>query len=86
MRDVEETSAGEVKLDAGNLYRTLRRLLAAGLVIRSARRPVPDADDERRRYYRLSELGRLVLAAEARRMERLLRLDRVRSIAAEIPS
>ncbi len=83
LRDIEETTSGGVRLDAGNLYRTLRRLMIQRLVERGERRPAPDADDERRRYYRLSDLGRQVLAAEAQRLERLLLLEKTRKLVAE---
>lgn len=81
--DVEAATSGDVRLDAGNLYRTLRRLLSQRLVERGERRPAPDADDERRRYYRLSTLGRQVLAAEAKRLEGLLLLEKTQKLVAE---
>src|SRR5215208_470245 len=64
MRDAGERSAGRVELQAGALYRLLRRLLEDGLVTESNRRPAADADDERRRYYRVTPLGRQTIAAE----------------------
>jgi DNA-binding PadR family transcriptional regulator len=70
-RDVEELSEGTVRLDPGTLYRWLGRLLDDRLVERAE--PLEgDADDPRRRYYRLSRLGEAVLAAESRRLERLV--------------
>jgi DNA-binding PadR family transcriptional regulator len=71
MRDVAERSDGRVELQAGALYRLLARLLEDGLVAESQRRPAADADDERRRYYRVTVLGRRVIAAEAERMAAL---------------
>jgi len=71
MRDVAERSGGRVELQAGALYRLLARLLEDGLVAESQRRPAADADDERRRYYRVTALGRRVIAAEAERMAAL---------------
>ncbi|HKG92557.1 MAG TPA: helix-turn-helix transcriptional regulator [Gemmatimonadaceae bacterium] len=73
MQDVERDSAGSVRLEAGNLYRSLRRLLERELCEESERRPAPDLDDERRRYYRLTPFGRRVLAAEALRLRSLVR-------------
>jgi DNA-binding PadR family transcriptional regulator len=61
----------------------MARLLKQGLLERSDRRPAPEADDERRRYYRISRLGRQVLAAEAVRMAELLDDESVRALAAE---
>ena len=71
MRDAAERSGGRVELQAGALYRLLHRLLEDGLVTESNRRPAADADDERRRYYRITTLGRATIAAEAERMASL---------------
>ena len=71
MREASERSAGAVQLQAGALYRQLRRMLDDGLVVESQRRAASDADDERRRYYRITALGRRVMAAEADRMASL---------------
>lgn len=71
-RDIEEQTEGQVVLEAGSLYRTLRRLLVSRLVEESTRRPA-EGDDERRRYYRLTPKGRDVAAAEASRLRRLVR-------------
>ena len=73
MRDIAERTGGSVRLEAGGLYRSIRRLLADGLITESARRPAADLDDERRRYYGLSALGRRVVAAEALRLRALVR-------------
>jgi DNA-binding PadR family transcriptional regulator len=74
MQDVDAHTGHRVQLEAGSLYRTIRRLALAGLLEESARRPAADLDDERRRYYRLTALGRRVVAAEAARLRRLVRL------------
>ena len=73
MLDIAERTGGSVRLEAGGLYRNIRRLLADGLITESARRPAADLDDERRRYYALSALGRRVVAAEALRLRALVR-------------
>lgn len=72
MRDALARSEGTVRLQAGALYRSLKRLLDNGLVEETNRRTVPTAEDERRRYYRLSRLGADVLDAELRRLARLI--------------
>ena len=72
MRDVAEHTEGEIQLEAGSLYRSLRRLLDEGLVTEAAA-AAPAPDDERRRYYGLTPVGRQALAAEAVRMRRLVR-------------
>jgi DNA-binding PadR family transcriptional regulator len=51
------------------LYGCLKRMLSAGLVDESEERPDPELDDERRRYYRITNLGRRVTRAEAQRLE-----------------
>ena len=80
--EVERSSRGEVRLDAGNLYRSLRRLMAGELVERLDAAAAQDSE-ERRRYYRLTDLGRRAVAAEARRMRDLLRLASARHLLAE---
>src|SRR5437660_10037622 len=71
LKDVEEQTAGEVQLSTGTLYGIIKRLLAEGLIVESRHRPAED-DDQRRRYYRLTEEGRQVAVTEAMRMEKLL--------------
>ncbi|HEY2377334.1 MAG TPA: helix-turn-helix transcriptional regulator [Gemmatimonadaceae bacterium] len=71
MREAADRSSGRVELQAGALYRLLARLLEDGFVVESQRRPAADADDERRRYYRITSLGRRAIAAEADRMATL---------------
>jgi len=80
MQDVEDYSGGRLKMGPGTLYGSLKRMLAAGLVEESEERPDPQMDDQRRRYYRLTGLGRRVLAAEARRLANLLNLARARQV------
>jgi DNA-binding PadR family transcriptional regulator len=70
MREIEESTAGEVKLHPGTLYRALSRLLSGGLVQELDEPPDPDSSDSRRRYYRLTALGRRVAIAEAERLQR----------------
>ena len=71
LQEVSALTGGELQIEPGTLYRALHRMLKDGWVAESARRPAADADDERRRYYRLTALGRRIASAEA---ERLLRL------------
>jgi DNA-binding PadR family transcriptional regulator len=70
MLDVAERTDGAVRLSASSLYSSIRRLLEQGLIQELEERP--DEDDERRRYYRLTPLGRAAALAEAHRMEQLL--------------
>jgi DNA-binding PadR family transcriptional regulator len=77
IRDVEARSHGEIRLHTGALYRLLRRLRSDGLIAESDRRPTPEADEERRRFYRLTPLGDAVVTAETARMSRLVRAARL---------
>jgi DNA-binding PadR family transcriptional regulator len=72
MQDVAERTDGALRLSPSSLYAAIRRLLTQGLIAELAERPDPEHDDERRRYYELTPLGRRVAKAEARRLERLL--------------
>lgn len=73
LKDVEEQSAGEVRLSTGTLYAIIKRLLAEGSIAECRRRPVASSgDDPRRRYYSITPKGRAVATAEAERMEKLL--------------
>jgi DNA-binding PadR family transcriptional regulator len=74
MQEVLERTGGKVRLWPATLYGTLKRLLDASLIDESTGRPAPEADDPRRRYYRLTVLGRRVLAAESERLEDLVRV------------
>lgn len=68
VKEIARQTGGQIRMDAGNLYRSIRRLMKDGLVEESDRRPAPESDDERRRYYRITELGKSVFAAETERM------------------
>jgi len=73
-QDILDHTDGALRLEAGNLYRSIRRLIELGMVAESDRRPDPEEDDERRRYYRLTAQGARVLAAELRRLRALVRV------------
>jgi len=74
--DIAERTAGKVKLNPGTLYTTIKRLLGDGLILELDERPDPDADDERRRYYRITPFGRRLVRAEAARLEELVAIAR----------
>jgi DNA-binding PadR family transcriptional regulator len=76
IQDVAERTAGAVRLSAGTLYRSIQRMLDEGLLIEIDERPDPDEDDERRRYYRITPLGRHVARAEAQRLIDLVKMAR----------
>lgn len=71
-REIEARTEGAVRLGVTTLYRTLSQLLAAGLVEESARRPAPQFDNERRRYFSITPAGRRALRDEVRKLERVI--------------
>ena len=80
MREVEERTSGNVKLGPGTLYGSVKRMIADGLIEELDERPAPDLDDERRRYYRLTDLGFRVAGAEAQRLEQLVKSARAKKL------
>lgn len=71
MQGVREQSNGQVRLWPAGLYGAFRELEKLGLIVESARRPAPEEDDERRRYFELTPLGRQALDGEGRRLKAL---------------
>src|SRR4051812_40856898 len=82
MEHVAQGTDGQIKMGPGTLYGTLKRLLGGALIEESADRPDPKMDDERRRYYRLTDFGRRVMEAEARRYAHLVKLARAGGLLA----
>ena len=80
LKEIEERTGGEVTLSTGTLYGVVKRALADGLIVESRRRPRASEDDERRRYYRLTDFGRHVVNAEARRLQQLVANARAKRI------
>src|SRR5438034_6820052 len=68
MGEVRRLTGGAVRLGPGAIYTTIRRLLDDGLIDESDERPDVELDDQRRRYYRLTAVGRTVAAGEGRRL------------------
>jgi DNA-binding PadR family transcriptional regulator len=81
MREVRRRTDGRKRLAPGTLYRSLRQMQERGLVAESEERPEADLDDERRRYYRLTDLGRRVALAEVERLEDLVQAARSKGLA-----
>ena len=79
-REVAERTDGDVQLGPGTLYGSIKRMVNSGLIAESDERPDPELDDERRRYYRITPLGRKAAVAEARRMERLVGIARAKRL------
>lgn len=76
MREVDERTGGKVRLGPGTLYGSIKRMLADRWVEETEERPDADLDDERRRYYRLTDLGFRVASAEAERLALLVKMAR----------
>src|ERR1700733_11967966 len=73
MQEVLQRTTGKVRLWPATLYGSIKRMIEAELIEESDERPAPEMDDARRRYYRLTELGRAVLDAECERLQELVR-------------
>ena len=78
MQEVLQRTSGKVRLWPATLYGAIKRLIEADLIEESDERPAPELDDARRRYYRLTTLGRRVLDAECERLQELVRTIRLR--------
>lgn len=73
MQEVLQRTTGKVRLWPATLYGSIKRMIEAELIEESDERPAPEVDDARRRYYRLTLLGRQVLDAECERLQELVR-------------
>ena len=74
MQEVLERTNGAVRIWPATLYGTLQRMIADGLIEESDERPVPELDDARRRYYRLTPRGRKVLELECKRLQEMIQM------------
>jgi DNA-binding PadR family transcriptional regulator len=80
MQEVAADTSGFLQLGPGTLYGCLKRMLAARLVEESDERPDPDIDDERRRYYRMTDFGVRTVRAEAERLASAVSAARARRL------
>jgi len=71
-REMAKQTGGKLNPGPGVLYGTINKMLEQGLIVESEERPASHLDDERRRYYRITPLGRRVAQAEAARMRELV--------------
>jgi len=76
MQDVAARTDGKVRLGPGTLYGSIKRMLSDGLIEEIDERPDADSDDVRRRYYRITPLGRRVAIEEIARLAKLVRQAR----------
>lgn len=80
MQDVAERSGQEFKMGPGTLYGTMKRMLEARLVEEAGERPDNGINEERRRYYRLTKMGRRAATAEAERLRALVKVARAKRV------
>jgi len=80
IQDIAARTGGEVRLTASTLYAAVKRLLDTGWIEELTERPRAERDDPRRRYYRITRLGRDAARAEARRVERLAAMARAKRL------
>jgi DNA-binding PadR family transcriptional regulator len=78
MQEVLQRTNDKVRLWPATLYGSIKRLIEADLIEGSDERPAPELDDARRRYYRLTPLGKRVLDAECERLQELVRTIRLK--------
>lgn len=86
MKEVETRSEGRVRIGPGTLYEAIQRLVKNRLIEESTERPDAEMDDQRRRYYRLTDLGRRVLRAESDRLAALVGFARSKNLLKEVKS
>jgi DNA-binding PadR family transcriptional regulator len=82
MQEVETNTKGQVLMGPGTLYGSIKRMLQADLIEESDERADPDMDDQRRRYYKLTALGRRALRMEAERLASQVQIARAKNILA----
>jgi DNA-binding PadR family transcriptional regulator len=80
IKEVARRTEGQITLSPATLYTIIRRFVQEGVIAETVERPDPALDDERRRYYRLTEFGRRVAKAEAIRMETALGMARAKKL------
>ena len=86
MQEVAAHTDGRIKMGPGTLYGTIKRLIEAQLIEESDERPDADADDERRRYYRLTGVGQRVVRAEAQRYAEMVAVARGKRLIGKLTS
>ena len=83
MQEVHTLTGGQMKIAPGTLYRSIKKMLKAGMIREVLNRPQEPDDDERRRYYELTDFGEKVASAEAERLSRLVKLAQNRRLLGE---
>lgn len=83
MLEVEANTRGLVNMGPGTLYGSIKRMLEGGLIVENDERPDPDMDDQRRRYYCLTEMGERLLQAEAKRLLNQVAVSTAKGVLSE---
>jgi DNA-binding PadR family transcriptional regulator len=86
MQEVSRMTDGAVQMGPGTLYGTIKRMLEARLIEEADERPDPEMDDERRRYFRLTNFGQRVMQAEVERLAALLHIARSKRLMGDATS
>lgn len=80
MLEVETNTDGQVLMGPGTLYGSIKRMLKAGLIEESDERADPEMDDQRRKYYRLTDLGKRTLRMEAERLASQVMIAKAKNV------
>jgi DNA-binding PadR family transcriptional regulator len=80
MLEVEANTNGQVLMGPGTLYGSIKRMRKAGLIEESNERADPEMDDQRRKYYRLTDLGRRVMNMEAERLASQVMIAKAKNV------
>ncbi|MFL7869525.1 MAG: PadR family transcriptional regulator [Anaerolineales bacterium] len=80
MLEVEANTKGQVLMGPGTLYGSIKRMLKAELIEESDERADPQMDDQRRKYYRLTDLGKRVLNMEAERLASQVMIAKAKNV------
>jgi len=86
MQEVKRRTDGKVRLGAGTLYGAIKRLLEKGIIAETDERPDPELNEERRRYYRLTDFGQRVLRVDVSRLNQLVQQARAKEVLPVIAS
>jgi len=86
MLEVEANTNGQVVMGPGTLYGSIKRMLKAGLIEEGDERADPEMDDQRRKYYRLTNLGRRALRMETERLASQVMIARTKNVLSLRPS
>ncbi len=84
MQEIAAHTEGKLRIGPTTLYRSIKHMLATGLIVEVAERPDPELDDERRRYYRLTTFGQQVARAETLRLAQALTVARSKPLLGDV--